>query len=70
MSAAVERPGEPRMVQCPLCGGRFPGVEACQAGCPLSGSCKTLCCPHCHYRFVEHSAVVGWVGRLLKGTRA
>jgi hypothetical protein len=59
-----------REVQCPLCGGRFPRHEACAAGCPLAGACRTLCCPHCHYRFVEDSIVVGWVGKLLHRGRA
>ena len=53
-------------MQCPLCGGRFPGRDACVAGCPLAGSCHTLCCPHCHYRFVEESTLARWVGRLLR----
>ena len=59
-----------REVQCPLCGGRFPGRDSCVAGCPLAGSCRTLCCPHCSYRFVEESTFTRWVGRLLHGERA
>ncbi|HVN75807.1 MAG TPA: hypothetical protein VMT19_05775 [Thermoanaerobaculaceae bacterium] len=66
----ASREGEAALVQCPLCGGRFHGQEACANGCPLSGSCRTLCCPYCHYRFVEQSAVVDWLGRLFKGRRA
>jgi hypothetical protein len=57
--------GEVREMQCPLCGGRFPGRESCVAGCPLPASCRTVCCPHCHYRFVEESTLARWVGRLL-----
>jgi len=57
-------------VRCPLCGGRFPGKEACASGCPLAGACRTLCCPHCHYRFVEDSLVAGWLRRLLPQRRA
>jgi len=66
----MDRASSAEIVQCPLCGGRFPGWEACQSGCPLSGSCKTLCCPHCHYRFVERSTVVDWLGRLFRGRHA
>lgn len=57
-------------VCCPLCGTTFPGQESCPEGCPLAGSCRTVCCPNCHYRFVLHSRVVGWVQRLIEGRRA
>jgi hypothetical protein len=56
-------------VQCPLCGGRFPGREGCVAGCPLAGSCRTLCCPHCHYHFIEESSLARWVGKLVQWGR-
>jgi len=62
--------GEVREVECPLCGKRFPGQEACVVGCPFAGSCQTLCCPHCDYRFVEDSKLTRWVGRLLRAERA
>ena len=62
----TEAPGE---VRCPLCGARFPAAAACASGCPMSGSCRTLCCPHCHYRFVATSVVAGWLERMLKGAR-
>jgi hypothetical protein len=67
VSTAVTHASEAREVQCPLCGGRFPGREACPSGCPLGGNCRTLCCPYCHYRFAEHSVVAEWLRRLLKG---
>ncbi len=37
----------------------------------MNGSCRTVCCPHCHYRFVTAgtSTVAGWLERLLKGAR-
>jgi hypothetical protein len=57
-------------VRCPLCGGRFPGRESCVAGCPVSHSCRTVCCPHCHYRFVEESTLGRWLERLLHVGRA
>jgi len=69
----VSAPGggdEVREVQCPLCGGRFPGRESCVVGCPLSGSCRTVCCPHCNYRFVQGSTLARWMGRLLHLGRA
>ena len=68
---AVSTDGEiVREVQCPLCGRHFPRREACAAGCPLAGACRTLCCPHCHYRFVEDSTLVRWAAKLLRGGRA
>jgi multisubunit Na+/H+ antiporter MnhG subunit len=27
--------------------------------------CKVLCCPRCHYEFVEESAIVNFVKRLI-----
>ena len=69
MSAAAAEPGAARSVQCPLCGGRFAGKESCPSGCPLSANCRTLCCPHCHYRFVEDSTVARWVRQLFPGRR-
>jgi hypothetical protein len=69
VSAVRDTRDAARMVRCPLCGGWFPGRDACVAGCPLAGSCRTLCCPHCHYRFVEESTIARWVGRLLHGAR-
>ena len=69
MSVSIARVEETKSVQCPLCGGRFPGREACPSGCPLGNNCRTLCCPHCRYRFVERSAFVDWLGRLFRGRR-
>jgi hypothetical protein len=59
-------------LHCPLCGARFPATAGCASGCPLAGSCRTVCCPHCHYRFVTaaSSTVAGWLERLLKGARS
>lgn len=48
---------------CPLCGCHFPRQDACPSGCPLAGHCKTVCCPNCHYRFVEESGVINWLKR-------
>lgn len=70
MSAAIAGGERVPEVQCPLCGGRFPRRDACVVGCPLAGSCKTLCCPHCSYRFVEESTLTRWLGKLLHGERA
>ena len=70
MSAAPERTDEARRVQCPLCGKRFAGRDSCPSGCPLSKSCRTLCCPYCNYRFVEESALVAFLGRIFHGRRA
>jgi|YNPBryunderm2012_1023409.scaffolds.fasta_scaffold03411_6 hypothetical protein len=41
-----------RLLTCPLCGARFPESPSCPSGCPLAARCATVCCPHCHYRFV------------------
>jgi len=70
VSALPDRTGEPASVRCPLCGNRFPGRASCASGCPLSKSCRTLCCPYCNYRFVEESALVAFVGRVLRRRRA
>jgi hypothetical protein len=70
MSAPVSEVSRVQEVRCPLCGGMFPGREACASGCPLSGSCRTLCCPHCHYRFVEDSVLARFVGRLVSWRKA
>ena len=56
----------PPVVSCPLCGGRFPGRASCPSGCPMARSCRTLCCPHCGYRFVQDSAVVDLVRRVFR----
>ncbi|MGQ9859068.1 MAG: hypothetical protein ACUVS3_10325 [Thermodesulfobacteriota bacterium] len=56
-------------IQCPLCGFRFPrdSAKPC-AGCPMGKAhCQRLiCCPHCGYGFVESSAIVEWVKKLLR----
>ncbi len=70
MSAPAAEAPAVRQVVCPLCGGSFPGRHACVEGCPLAGSCRTLCCPHCHYRFVEESTLIRFVGRVVRWTRA
>jgi hypothetical protein len=36
----------------------------CHTGCPLHRACKVVCCPHCHYSYVEESTVVSLVKRL------
>ncbi len=60
---------EVEQVQCPLCGARFPGKEACPAGCPMARACQSYCCPNCHYRFVERSRVVDLLRRVIPGGR-
>lgn len=44
------------MKKCPLCSYEFANsaASAC-AACPMGGSCNTVCCPHCGYRFVTSS---------------
>jgi hypothetical protein len=56
-------------VACPLCGRHFPSQEGCSVSCPLHARCHTLCCPHCNYRFVEDSAIVRLMQRLVIGLR-
>jgi hypothetical protein len=60
----------PELVRCPLCGNRFPATRACPESCPMSGNCHTLCCPNCHYRFVETSPLARLLQRILGGERA
>ncbi len=60
---------EPRTLTCPLCGARFPERESCPSGCPLARHCATVCCPHCHYRFVVTSPTSRLLEKLL-GRRA
>ena len=70
MNAVPATGAEAATVRCPLCGKRFPGRESCPSGCPLSKSCRTLCCPYCNYRFIEESALVTFLGRVFRGRRA
>jgi hypothetical protein len=52
-------------VICPLCQHRFAEHEMpCNSGCPMSRTCRVLCCPRCHYEFVEESAIVNLVKRV------
>lgn len=37
----------------------------CNTGCPMHRACKVLCCPRCHYEFVEESVIVNFVKRLV-----
>lgn len=56
---------------CPLCQHRFDADEmACSSGCPLHAACKVLCCPRCHYRFVEESAIASALQRVVARLRA
>lgn len=57
------------MLSCPLCGERFPEQQSCPSGCLLARHCRTVCCPHCHYRFVVTSSASRLLERLL-GRRA
>lgn len=68
MTAAAPRE-EAGMVRCPLCGAEFPDREACPAGCPMAKGCHTLCCPYCHYRFVQESSLTRFIGRLVRRRR-
>ncbi len=53
---------------CPLCGGGFThGGQVC-GGCPLSGGCDVVRCPHCRYAFPRSSRLVEWFRRRV-GTR-
>jgi len=58
-----------REVACPLCGRHFPAREACPSGCPLAAHCHSLCCPHCHYSFIEDDSAVVRLMRSLFGRR-
>ncbi|MFN0152729.1 MAG: hypothetical protein ACKVU1_18655 [bacterium] len=51
---------------CPLCQHRFNEDEMpCNTGCPMHRMCKVLCCPRCHYEFVEESVIVNFVKKLV-----
>lgn len=51
---------------CPLCQHRFEAADMpCNTGCPMHRACKVLCCPRCHYEFVEESVIVNFVKRLV-----
>lgn len=56
-------------ISCPLCGFRFRRAlapEGCGA-CPLGGNCRNrLCCPHCHYSWVDESPLVSGLANLLQ----
>jgi len=47
-------------VKCPLCGYTFDEHDAsCRRDCAVHrGGCARICCPHCHYSFVEDSATL------------
>lgn len=49
---------------CPLCQYQFERSQAGCSHCPMAGACHVICCPNCHYQFVEHSAIVDFFRRL------
>ena len=52
---------------CPVCGYRFDPVsnKAC-VGCPVGTKCDMVCCPNCHYGWVESSSIVSKILKLFK----
>jgi len=53
------------VVKCPLCGYRFDSAfnKAC-SGCPVGAKCEKVCCPNCHYGWIESTSftrtISGW----------
>jgi len=65
----MKREGESTF-QCPLCGNIFEkDLGICPGGCPLGKACSLVCCPRCHYQFVEESKTVNLFKRILKRKR-
>jgi len=55
---------------CPLCGKTFQKESnGCSAGCAFGKSCGFICCPRCHYQFVEDSKTINWVKKIFGGKR-
>jgi hypothetical protein len=56
------------MVDCAMCGHSFTKEEgaACRSGCPMASGCGMLTCPSCGYEFPKESAIVGFIGNLLR----
>ncbi|HBC46118.1 MAG TPA: hypothetical protein DEO84_06160 [candidate division Zixibacteria bacterium] len=51
-------------VKCPVCGYRFDeSARSSCATCPVGPKCNMICCPNCHYSWVESSS---WVSSLLE----
>lgn len=55
-------------VKCPLCGYRFnpDEVKNICAACPVNYGCNKICCPNCHYSWLESSS---WIGKLFGLTK-
>ena len=57
-------------IRCPLCGNIFQNdLSKCPKGCLWGKTCKLICCPRCHYQFVEESKTVNLLKRIFKGKR-
>ncbi len=55
-------------VKCPLCGFRFneESAKGACSSCPVNSGCGKICCPNCHYSWLETSPMVGGLISLVK----
>jgi len=52
------------LFRCPLCGNSFPKEDPVCRGCFLGKSCGLICCPRCHYQFVDESRMLRFLKRI------
>ena len=51
----------------PLCQYTFDAVdENCHPGCPVGLHCHAVKCPDCGYKFIEHSSIISFFGKLFQ----
>lgn len=61
---------EKNFFRCPLCGNIFQKeTHGCAKGCPFRKTCDLVCCPRCHYQFVEESKTVQLLKRIFGKAR-
>ena len=53
-------------MKCALCGFEPEHDFAVCSGCSVNKSCSVSKCPHCGYRFVQDSAIVSLLRRVLR----
>ena len=54
-------------MKCPLCGYEFDEKNSeCHKECPLNKECSMVCCPSCHYQFVNESKTVNFIKKLFQ----
>ena len=57
--------GKENSFRCPLCGNIIEKENHACGGCPFGKACGLICCPRCHYQFVEESKTLHFLKRIL-----